>query len=187
VATVVTKLLLMTLPDVAFFGQKDAQQVLVIRRLVADLNIPVRIEVCPTVREADGLALSSRNAQLSPQERERALGLYAGLSAAAQLFGAGERSAEALLAAAHAAMRSFAVEPEYLELVDPDSLEEVSRLGGPALLAVAARVGPVRLIDNTILDSSDCAAASSYAAPSSSSSSKTRAVNSARKVPACSA
>jgi pantoate--beta-alanine ligase len=179
VATVVTKLLLMALPDVAWFGQKDAQQVLVIRRLVADLNIPVRIEVCPTVREADGLARSSRNAQLSPQERERAPALYAGLSAAAQLIGAGERSAEALLRAAHAAMQGFAVEPEYLALVDPDSFEPISRIEGPALLAVAARVGPVRLIDNLILDPCNCAA--------TSSPSKTGVLTSRRKVPACSA
>jgi pantoate--beta-alanine ligase len=158
VATVVTKLFLMALPDVAYFGQKDAQQVLVIRRLVADLNLPLRLEVCPTVREADGLALSSRNAQLSPLERQRALALYAGLSAAAELASAGEHSAEALLGAARAAMASLDVEPEYLALVDPDSLEPVSLFEQPALLAVAAHVGPVRLIDNAILDPSNYAA-----------------------------
>jgi pantoate--beta-alanine ligase len=179
VSTVVTKLLLMALPDVAYFGQKDAQQVLVIRRLVADLNLPVRVKVCPTVREADGLALSSRNAQLSPEERERALGLYAGLTAAAELAVAGERSAEALLGTAHAAMQSFAVEPEYLALVDPDSLEPVAQLEQPALLAVAAHVGPVRLIDNVILDPSNFAA--------TTSPSKTGDFTSTRKVPLCSA
>jgi pantoate--beta-alanine ligase len=179
VATVVTKLLVMALPDVAFFGQKDAQQVLVIRRLVADLNLPVRIEVCPTVREADGLALSSRNAQLSPRERSRALALYAGLSAAADLAAAGERAADVLLSAARAAMREHGVTPEYLVLVDPESLEPLARLDGPALLAVAAHLGSVRLIDNVTLEPSN------YAAPSSPS--KTGDGTSTRKVPACSA
>ncbi|HEV3071425.1 MAG TPA: pantoate--beta-alanine ligase [Solirubrobacteraceae bacterium] len=154
VATVVAKLLNMVQPQVAFFGQKDAQQVLVIRRLVADLNLPVRIEVGATVREPDGLALSSRNAQLSPQERERALALYRALQAAAQLAVDGERAADVLLSAAHSAMVPFDVEPEYLALVDAQTLEEVSWLEEPALLAVAAYVGSVRLIDNLLIDPS---------------------------------
>jgi pantoate--beta-alanine ligase len=152
VCTVVTKLLCMALPDAAYFGQKDAQQVVVIRRLVCDLNLPVRVEVCPTVRESDGLALSSRNALLSSDERARALSLYRALSAAAELATTGERSPEALLNEARAAMASFAVEPEYLALVDPDTLEPITRLDEPALLAVAANVGATRLIDNLILD-----------------------------------
>jgi pantoate--beta-alanine ligase len=152
VCTVVTKLLCMALPDAAYFGQKDAQQVVVIRRLVCDLNLPVRVEVCPTVRESDGLALSSRNALLSSDERARALSLYRALSAAAELATTGERSPEALLNEARAAMASFAVEPEYLALVDPDTLEPVTCLDEPALLAVAANVGATRLIDNLILD-----------------------------------
>jgi pantoate--beta-alanine ligase len=151
VATVVTKLLCMALPDVAYFGQKDAQQVLVIRRLAADLNIPVRIEALPTVREPDGLALSSRNALLSPDERARALALPAALTAATELAGKGERSVEALLAAAHTAMRPFDVVPEYVALVEPDTLEPLQTLDRDALLALAARVGAVRLIDNAIL------------------------------------
>jgi pantoate--beta-alanine ligase len=157
VATVVAKLLSIVQPEVAFFGQKDAQQVLVIRRLVTDLNLPMRVEVGATVREPDGLALSSRNAQLSPNERERALALYTALQAAARLALGGERSADVLLGAAHAAMVPFDVEPEYLALVDAQTLEEISRLEGPALLAVAAHVGPVRLIDNLILDPSSFA------------------------------
>jgi pantoate--beta-alanine ligase len=157
VATVVAKLLNIVQPEVAFFGQKDAQQVLVIRRLVADLNLPVRVEVGATVREPNGLALSSRNAQLSFEERERALALYTALQAAMRLAISGERSADALLGAAESAMVPFDVEPEYLALVDADSLEEVSRLQGPALLAVAAHVGSVRLIDNVILDPSNTA------------------------------
>jgi pantoate--beta-alanine ligase len=151
VATVVTKLLCMALPDVAYFGQKDAQQVLVIRRLASDLNLPVRIETLPTVREPDGLAMSSRNALLAPDERARALALPAALEAARVLAAAGERSAQALLDAAREAMRPFDVEPEYIALVEPDTLEPVLTLTAAALLALAARVGKVRLIDNTVL------------------------------------
>jgi len=151
VATVVTKLLCMTLPDVAYFGQKDAQQLLVIRRLATDLNLPVRIEALPTVREPDGLALSSRNALLSPAERARALALPAALDAARALAASGERSAQALLEAAREAMRPYAVEPEYVALVQPDSFEPVEELAADALLVLAARVGEVRLIDNTML------------------------------------
>jgi pantoate--beta-alanine ligase len=151
VATVVTKLLCMAMPDVAYFGQKDAQQVIVIRSLATDLNLPVRIEARPTVREADGLAMSSRNAQLDADQRARALALPAALAAADELARAGERSVDALLDAAREAMRQFAVSPEYIALVDPDSLEALPALHGPGLLAVAARVGDVRLIDNAIL------------------------------------
>jgi len=151
VATVVTKLLCMALPDVAFFGQKDAQQVLLIRRLAADLNLPVRIEALATVREPDGLAMSSRNALLSAEERERALALPRALQAAQALVDGGERSATLLLASARAAMEPYAVSPEYLALVDPETLEPLQELAGEALLAVAARLGAVRLIDNVIL------------------------------------
>jgi pantoate--beta-alanine ligase len=154
VTTVVTKLLNMVGPDVAYFGQKDAQQVAVIRRLVADLDLPVAIEVCPTVREPDGLAMSSRNARLSPKERARAGALFQALAAAEELAGEGERSGDALLAHARAAMRAFEVQPDYLSLVDPATFEPVERLEGSALLAVAARVGDTRLIDNVILEPS---------------------------------
>jgi pantoate--beta-alanine ligase len=151
VSTVVTKLLCMALPDIAFFGQKDAQQVVVIRRLVADLNLPVRIEACPTVREPDGLAMSSRNALLASEERASALGLSVALEAARARTAVGERSASVLLEAARAAIAPFAVELEYLALVDPDTLEPIDTLTHDALLAVAARVGETRLIDNVIL------------------------------------
>jgi pantoate--beta-alanine ligase len=151
VTTVVAKLLCMALPDVAFFGQKDAQQVVVIRRLVADLNLPVRVESCPTVREPDGLAMSSRNALLSRAERRRARALPAALDVAKRLAGAGERSTDALLEAAHAAMEPFGVKPEYVALVDPETLEPVQELTGETLLALAARVGGIRLIDNAVL------------------------------------
>jgi pantoate--beta-alanine ligase len=151
VATVVTKLLCMTMPDVAYFGQKDAQQLVVIRRLVADLNLPVRVEAGPTVREGDGLAMSSRNALLSAQQRARALALPAALDAASSQAATGERSAEALLKSAREAMGRFDVEPEYLALVDPDSFQERATLARPSLLVLAARIGEVRLIDNALL------------------------------------
>jgi pantoate--beta-alanine ligase len=157
VTTVVTKLLCMAMPDTLYLGQKDAQQVIVIRRLVADLNLPVRVEALPTVRESDGLALSSRNALLAPPARSRARALYAALNAATQLAAAGERSPRALLAAAHAALEELGVRPDYVELVDPDTLEPLAALDRPigdqpALLAIAAHVGGVRLIDNTTLE-----------------------------------
>lgn len=151
VATVVTKLLCMTLPDVAFFGQKDAQQVVVIRRLAADLNLPVKIEALPTVREPDGLAMSSRNALLSEAERTQAQALHAALDTVTRLAAAGEGCAERLLAAGRALLADREVAVEYLALVDPETLETLARLERPALLAIAARIGQVRLIDNTIL------------------------------------
>jgi pantoate--beta-alanine ligase len=151
VATIVTKLLNMTSPDVAYFGQKDAQQAIVIKRLVADLNMMVRIEVCPTVREPDGLAMSSRNARLDPDERARALALHTALCAVVAAASEGERSADELLRAGRDALAPFDVELEYLALVSPDSFEPLERIDEPALLAVAARVGATRLIDNVTL------------------------------------
>ena len=151
VATVVTKLLNMVAPDVAFFGQKDAQQALVIRRLVRDLDIPVRIDVRPTVREPDGLALSSRNVHLEGADRWRALALHDALRAAEAALQTGERDAKTLRQTALKAMHAHGVEPDYLELVSTDDLSPIARVDGEALLAVAARVGPTRLIDNTIL------------------------------------
>jgi pantoate--beta-alanine ligase len=151
VTTVVTKLLNMVQPDVALFGQKDAQQALVIRRLATDLDLPTRIEVVPTVREPDGLAMSSRNVRLEPADRERALALSRALRTAERHVAGGQSDAHAILAAARQAMTPFDVEPEYLALVDPEDLRPVDAVDQDALLAVAAHVGPVRLIDNTIL------------------------------------
>jgi len=151
VATVVTKLLNMAGPDAAYFGQKDAQQALVVRRLVADLDLPVRIAVCPTIREPDGLALSSRNVRLRGEERDSALALRDGLRAAEDALAGGERGARELRAAAVAAMRRRGVEPEYLEIVGAEDLTPVASVDGATLLAVAARVGATRLIDNTLL------------------------------------
>jgi pantoate--beta-alanine ligase len=161
VATVVSKLFNIVQPDIAFFGQKDAQQVLVIKRMVRDLDIPVRIEVCPTVRESDGLALSSRNALLSSSARQHALALHRALSAAEQAVARGERDTAKVLGMARAAMSTFEVEPEYLEAVSTDTLRPVSRIDGETLLAVAARVGGVRLIDNVVLRSEQSAERSS--------------------------
>jgi len=151
VTTVVTKLLNMVAPDVAYFGQKDAQQVIVIRRLVQDLNLAVRIEACPTVRERDGLAMSSRNGRLSPEERSRAVGLHAALRAASAAAESGERSGERLLRAGREALAPFELELEYLALVSPETLLPVAQLEEPALLAIAARAGRTRLIDNVTL------------------------------------
>ena len=152
VTTVVTKLFNMVGPDVAYFGQKDAQQVAVIRQLVRDLDIPVHVEVCPTVREDDGLALSSRNRYLEGADRERAAALSQALRAAEDAVHGGERDAATIVARARAALAEHDVEPEYLELVSADTLAPVERVGdADVLVAVAARVGPARLIDNTIL------------------------------------
>jgi pantoate--beta-alanine ligase len=151
VATVVTKLLNIVGPDVAYFGQKDAQQALVIERLVRDLNVPVRIEVCPTVREPDGLAMSSRNALLSPEERARAVALSRALRSAQAAVAAGERDAARVVAEARTQLTSNGVEPEYLELVSPDTLAPVRVIDEDVLAVVAARIGAIRLIDNQIM------------------------------------
>ena len=151
VTTVVTKLFNMAAPDVAYFGQKDAQQALVIRRLVRDLDMPVRIAVCPTIRDEDGLALSSRNAYLSAEERERALALSRALEAARSVVEGGTLDAEAVVAAARRELDRAGVEPDYLQLRSARDLSPVERVNGSTLLAVAARVGRARLIDNAIL------------------------------------
>jgi len=151
VTTVVTKLFNMVEPEVAYFGQKDAQQAVVIRKLARDLDMPVRVEICPTVRDADGLALSSRNAYLSADERERALGLSRALRAAEDAVDAGRITADDVLAAAGEQLAQAGLEPEYLELRSAKDLTPVERVNGSTLLAVAARVGRARLIDNTIL------------------------------------
>ncbi len=151
VATVVCKLLNMVGPDVAWFGRKDAQQALVIRRMVADLNLPVRIALGDTVRESDGLAMSSRNVHLSGADRERALGLHRALCAARETVHRGVSDAAAVADRARAELAAAGVEPEYFALADPETLAPVDRLDRPALALVAARVGPTRLIDNELL------------------------------------
>ncbi len=153
VATVVAKLLIAVAPDAAWFGAKDAQQVVVVRRMVTDLGLPVRIEVAPTVREPDGLAMSSRNTRLDPEDRVRALALSRALRAV-QSAAADGADAAAAREAGLTQLAAAGIEPEYLALADPDTLEPVATLDRPALALVAARVGPVRLIDNQLIDPS---------------------------------
>jgi pantoate--beta-alanine ligase len=152
VATVVTKLFQMVGPDAAYFGQKDAQQVLVIRRLARDLDMPVRIVACPIVREPDGLAMSSRNVYLDAAARQQATALNRALDAAETTVRSGETGADAVIAAARTVLTGAGIEPEYLELRSAEDLAELDRVDGQALLAVAARVGAARLIDNRILE-----------------------------------
>jgi pantoate--beta-alanine ligase len=153
VATVVAKLFHLTQPDMAYFGQKDAQQVAVIRRMVRDLNFPLDIVVCPTLREADGLAMSSRNVYLSPEQRAAAVVLYRALQAAADVYGAGETAPETLRQTMRAVLRG---EPlavvDYVSAADARTLQELNRpTGEPVLLSMAARIGTTRLIDNCLL------------------------------------
>ena len=153
VTTIVSKLFHIIEPDDAFFGQKDAAQLAVIRRMVRDLNFPVEIVACPIVREPDGLAMSSRNAYLNREERSRALVLQRALQKARQQFDAGERIAAKLISAAK---EVIAGEPQvaldYFEIVDPDMLDPVERISQKTLVGVAAYVGTTRLIDNLVLE-----------------------------------
>lgn len=152
VATVVAKLLIAVLPDTAYFGAKDAQQVVVVTRMAADLGLPTRIAVVPTSRDDDGLARSSRNARLSGDERRRALAISRALRAVADAASAGTVEAEALRALAVGILAEEQIAPEYVALVDATTLEPVSAAAGPTLVAVAARVGQTRLIDNILLN-----------------------------------
>jgi len=152
VTTVVLKLLEIVRPTVAAFGQKDAQQSIVIRRMVRDLMLDVEILVLPTIRDEDGLAMSSRNARLSPEERQAALAIPRALEAAQLALAQGKPSADRVLAAAREVLESQeCLELDYLELVDPDSLEAVGEVAGECLLLVAARTGRIRLLDNAML------------------------------------
>jgi pantoate--beta-alanine ligase len=152
VTTVVSKLFHIIEPDIAFFGQKDAAQAAIIRRLVLDLNMPVAIEVCPIVRQADGLAMSSRNAYLTADERKSALILHRSLARAERVFKGGELTSTNIIAAAK---QEFASEPsvrlDYFEIVNPDSLEPEPAIDKRVLVAVAAFVGKTRLIDNILM------------------------------------
>jgi len=153
VATVCTKLFAVCRPHRAYFGQKDYQQSLVIRRLVADLNLGLEIVVLPTVREADGLALSSRNVLLGPEERRQALVLSQALAGAQAAVKAGARDAERLRGDIEARIRSAPLAAvDYVAVCDPDTLEPLTRVAGPAVALVAVRFGAVRLIDNVWLD-----------------------------------
>jgi pantoate--beta-alanine ligase len=154
VTTVVAKLFHIVEPNLAFFGQKDAAQTTIIRRMVRDLNLPVEIIVCPIVREPDGLAMSSRNAYLGSQERKSALALHRSLTELKNRFDRGERNAAVLI---EAGKQVLAQEPsvrlDYFEIVDPTTLDSMQELTSSALVAIAAFVGNTRLIDNILLDS----------------------------------
>jgi pantoate--beta-alanine ligase len=152
VTTVVAKLFTCVQPTVAYFGGKDAQQAIVIERMARDLDFPVEIRVLPTVREDDGLAMSSRNAYLDEAERDRAVRISGALGAAERAVAAGETSAEVLVAAVEEELRKAGIDPEYVEARDAEDLSAVADLNGrPVLLAVAAQVGGARLIDNVVI------------------------------------
>jgi pantoate--beta-alanine ligase len=152
VTTVVAKLFNSVQPDVAYFGRKDAQQALVIQRMARDLDFPIEIEVLPTVREDDGLALSSRNAYLDPEQRERATAIARALRAAERAAREGETSADALVEVTRKELRDAGIEPEYVEARSAEDLSPIAELNGrPVLVAVAARVGRARLIDNVLI------------------------------------
>lgn len=153
VATVVLKLLNMVQPHVAYFGQKDYQQALVIRRMVADLNLPVELRVCPTVREPDGLAMSSRNRYLSPEARKQAVVLWRSLQQAAELVAQGCRNTEEIVQQMRRQILAApGAEIDYVALVDPETLEPVAEITGRTLATVAVRIEATRLIDNHLLE-----------------------------------
>ena len=152
VLTVVAKLFNLVQPDVAVFGQKDIQQVTLVRRMVEDLDFPLRLVVAPTVRDPDGLALSSRNVYLDPPSRAQALGLSRALAAAEQAFADGETNPAALEGRIRAILAGFpGLKPDYIAIIDPERLEAVAAVVPGTIVALAARVGATRLIDNTIL------------------------------------
>jgi pantoate--beta-alanine ligase len=156
VATVVAKLFNLFAPHRAYFGQKDAQQLAVIRRMVLDLNFPIDIVACPTVRAADGLALSSRNSYLTPLERPAATVLFRALSAAQEAFGAGERNAGRLRLAIRAILNAEPlVHIDYISAADPETLAELEHIETGVLLSLAVRIGKMRLIDNILLTPGD--------------------------------
>lgn len=152
VTTVVLKLFNLVQPDVAYFGQKDYQQTLVIRRMCDDLNLRVQLRICPTVREPDGLALSSRNAYLSAAERQRSLAIWRALSLARQLVGDGARDARSISQRMRDVLTTAGItEIDYAAIANPDTLTEVDTISGPVVALIAAKVGSTRLIDNEIL------------------------------------
>jgi len=152
VTTVVAKLFHIVEPDLAFFGQKDAAQAAIIRRMVRDLNLPVEIVVCPIIREPSGLAMSSRNAYLSAEQRQSALVLYRSLKEIQRRFQVGERDSDKLIAAGNEIVAAdSSVRLDYLEIVDPETLEPLPSVNRSALVAIAAFVGTTRLIDNVLL------------------------------------
>ena len=153
VTTICSKLFNIVTPDIAFFGQKDAQQAIVIKKMVADLNLPLQIEICPTIREPDGLAISSRNQYLTEKERADAVLIYRSLEKCRELIESGDKDPQTIIDQMRTLLqRSALIEIEYVSLVDAETLEDKKQLTGRVLVAIAARVGKARLIDNIILD-----------------------------------
>ena len=153
VATICAKLFNIVQPDAAYFGQKDAQQLAVLKRMVRDLDMPLEVLGCPTVREADGLAMSSRNAYLSPEQRAQATCLYRGLCLARERIVAGERDCEKITRAVREVIENAGpAQVDYVSVVDPESMQPIGEIVGPVLVALAVHMGPARLIDNMVVD-----------------------------------
>jgi pantoate--beta-alanine ligase len=153
VTTVCAKLFNIIQPDIAFFGQKDAQQAIVIRRMVADLNMPLEIVICPTIREPDGLAISSRNKYLDRQQRQDAAYIYKSIEKCREMVNAGKIETHEIIDEMKKVLRQKpSIEIEYVSIVDSETLEAIERIAGKALVAVAVRLGPARLIDNILID-----------------------------------
>jgi pantoate--beta-alanine ligase len=153
VTTVCSKLFNIVAPDIAFFGQKDAQQAIVIRRMVEDLNMPLEIVVCPTVREPNGLAVSSRNKYLSEQQKQDAANIYKSLTKCREMIDAGVKdTSEIIIEMRKILLKVPSIAIEYISVVDGDTLGNIDRIGGKILAAVAVRIGPARLIDNILVD-----------------------------------
>ena len=151
VTTVVAKLFNVVQPTNAYFGQKDFQQGVIIGQMIRDLNFAIRLHMCPTVREADGLAMSSRNVRLTPAERQRAVGLYLALQASSDAVRRGEYSSEALQRTAVDVLRGVGIQPEYVSVASTRTLEPLAEIADEAVIALAAKVGSVRLIDNMVV------------------------------------
>ena len=155
VTTVCAKLFNIVAPDIAFFGQKDAQQAIVIKRMVADLNMPLEIVICPTVRRPDGLAVSSRNKYLTEEQKKDAALIYKSLQKCKQMIDAGTTDSETIIAEMRKILsRAPSIAIEYVSIVDAGTLANIDRIAGKVLAAVAVQIGPARLIDNILVDSS---------------------------------
>ena len=153
VTTVCAKLFNIVTPDIAFFGQKDAQQAVVIRRMVADLNMPLEIVVCPTVRESSGLAVSSRNQYLTDQQKQDAVFIYKSLQKCEEMIKAGTKDASTIIGEMKKVLNQApSIEIEYISIVDAQTLQSLDHIAGKVLAAVAVRIGPARLIDNILVD-----------------------------------
>jgi pantoate--beta-alanine ligase len=153
VTTVCAKLFNIVTPDIAFFGQKDAQQAIVIKRMVADLDMPLEIVICPTIRESDGLAVSSRNQYLNKQQRQDAAYLYKSLEKCLEMVNVGKNDTEEIILEMKKILsQKSSIDIEYINIVNPKTLEDIDRIVGKALVAVAVKLGPARLIDNILID-----------------------------------